>query len=52
MIIPFGKYKGTDIEDVPSSYLKWLSENCEDDEVREEAEKEYKFRSTYKCHKE
>jgi len=24
--LPFGKFKGKDIEDVPNSYLKWLLE--------------------------
>lgn len=26
MRIPFGKYKGKDIEEVPASYLLWLHE--------------------------
>jgi len=25
-IIPFGKHKGSGIEDVPTSYLEWLTE--------------------------
>jgi uncharacterized protein (DUF3820 family) len=27
MKFPFGKYKGQDVEDVPSDYLMWLLEN-------------------------
>lgn len=38
MIIPWGKYKDFEMEDIPESYLEWLSKNCEDDEIREEAE--------------
>ena len=26
MIMPFGKYKGEDMDDVPASYLMWLHE--------------------------
>lgn len=27
MILPWGKYAGEDLEDVPNSYLEWLDEN-------------------------
>lgn len=37
MIINFGKYKGIDMSSLPESYLKWLVENIEPCEVREEA---------------
>ena len=43
--LPFGKYKGTEIEEVLSddpSYLKWMAENTDikfDDEVLEKVEK-------------
>lgn len=30
-LMPFGKYRGEDIEDVPSSYLLWFCENIEPD---------------------
>ena len=30
MILPFGKYRGRLIEDVPSSYLCWLLDNVHD----------------------
>ena len=29
-IIEFGKYKGSDIQDVPSTYLEWLVENSKE----------------------
>jgi hypothetical protein len=27
--MPFGKYRGQQLEDVPLSYLKWVLANCE-----------------------
>lgn len=27
MQMPFGKHKGTDVQDIPESYLEWLLEN-------------------------
>ena len=50
MIIPFGKYKGTNIEDLPSSYLKWLAENCDNDEICEAADEEYRWRKDNNGH--
>ena len=50
MIMTFGKYKGQDIEYVPSSYLKWLIENSEDDDLIGPAEEEYQYRSDHHCH--
>ncbi len=28
MKMPFGRYKGQDMEDVPTGYLIWFLENC------------------------
>ena len=33
IIMPFGKHKGKFISELPSSYLHWLAENCENEEV-------------------
>ncbi len=30
MQMPFGKYRGRRIQDLPSSYLVWLLEGCDD----------------------
>ena len=44
MKIPFGKYEGEDIEDIPHSYLLWLERECTNDTVREAAENEVRRR--------
>jgi len=31
--MPFGKYKGDQIEDIPSPYLQWALENLDLDEA-------------------
>jgi hypothetical protein len=49
--MPWGKFKGEDIEDIPSGYLKWLSENCEDDEICTLADEEYRWRTDNQQHK-
>ena len=48
--MPFGKHKGTMISDLPSSYLKWLAENCEDETVCEAADAEYRWRTDNNAH--
>jgi hypothetical protein len=48
--MPWGIYTGKSLEDIPSSYLKWLSEECDDDNVCEEADKEYEWRTQWKKH--
>lgn len=52
MIMPWGKHKGEDLEDIPSSYLKWLAENCEDEEICSAADDEYSWRTDHGKHKE
>jgi len=50
LIMPWGKHKNEAIEDIPSSYLKWLAENCEDNDIQEAAEAEYEFRQDNRSH--
>lgn len=50
MIMPWGRYQNTDLEDIPSSYLRWLSENCDDDEICQAADEEYQWREDNKGH--
>ena len=49
-IMPWGKHKNKSMEDIPSSYLKWLSEECDDEDVCEAADKEYEWRTQWKKH--
>ncbi len=44
MLMPWGKHRGQDIEDLPTDYLKWLAENCDDDDVCDAADEEYRWR--------
>ena len=53
-ILPFGKFKGLDVVDVPSSYLRWL---CLQGDIEKRnpmlvkaADEELKFREKNGCH--
>lgn len=52
--IPFGKYKNTDVEDAPDSYLIWLKgETWFKTSFPEQCEiinKELKYRNQFDCH--
>jgi len=56
MIMPFGKFKGQNIESLPSSYLRWLAENIVEDKSQRNkdiclaADKEWQHREKYDCH--
>ncbi len=50
MKMPWGKYKGTDLEDIPSPYIKWLSEECDNETIAEEADEEWQFREKFNNH--
>lgn len=52
MEMPFGKHKGEEIEDLPSSYLKWLAENMDNEDICLEADEEYQYRADNGCHHE
>lgn len=53
MLMPFGKNKGKDLEDLGSSYLRWITENVGDnDDLVEAAEDELRYRDDHRCHKE
>jgi hypothetical protein len=51
MKMPWGKFKGEDIGDIPSDYLKWLAENCEQDHIATKADEEYQWREDNNSHK-
>jgi hypothetical protein len=49
--MPFGKYKGTAIEDIPSDYLLWMAENLGNhEEIQLLADREYSWREKYNEH--
>lgn len=54
-IMPWGKYKGQALCDIPSGYLQWLrgggsKDMPVDDGLAELAEEEYFFRSQWNTH--
>jgi len=49
-IINFGKYKGKEIGEIPSNYVKWLSENSYDEDICCDADQEYKYRTAMNSH--
>lgn len=39
MIMPYGKYKGQEMNTLPQDYLNWIVENFDDGPIKVEAEK-------------
>jgi len=55
MKMSWGKFKGHEIELLPSAYLKWLAENCDEESPRNKqvcikADTEWHYRERYNCH--
>lgn len=55
MHMPFGKFAGEDIEDIPSDYLRWFIDNIDADssfleEVINACDDEYNFREKHREH--
>lgn len=55
IIMPRGKYKGMDLADLPSSYLRWVVDEFDTKEelskdVRTAAQNELEQRDKYNCH--
>jgi hypothetical protein len=42
--MPWGKYKGEEIEDIESDYLHWLAANANDDVIATVADEEWRRR--------
>lgn len=49
MVMPFGKYQGMTIEEIPSGYLRWIVLNNED-ELQEAARAEFQWRTDHGKH--
>ncbi len=45
LIMPWGKHENKRIDEIPSGYLKWLAENCDDEEICCAADQEYTWRN-------
>jgi len=53
IIMPWGKHKGEYIDSLPSSYLYWLSLECDfDTKIQEAADEEWWWREAYDEHSE
>jgi len=52
LVMPFGKFKGQPICDIPSNYLHWLFDEAKDmsDQIADAALAEYKFRTKHNIH--
>ena len=50
MIVHFGKYKGRLISEIPSGYLYWLAENCDNEMICEAADYEFRYRDDHDEH--
>ena len=49
--VTFGKHNGKTIEEIPSSYLKYIIENWDNHpDLQEAADAEYNWRTEWKCH--
>jgi hypothetical protein len=48
--MPWGKFIGKTIEEIPSSYLKWLAENCDDEDIATAADTEFEWRNEHSRH--
>lgn len=52
LVLWFGAHKGKTIEDCPSSYLRWLARNFDDDRLVGAAEAELSYRDDHGGHHE
>jgi len=52
MEMPYGKFRGCDVDDLPSGYLKWVAENFKDDIIASKADREWQERERFGTHRE
>lgn len=50
MKMPYGKFKGLELEKISSGYLRWVAENFDNDVIATEADKEWRWREKYNEH--
>ena len=44
-VMPWGKHQGKRLASIPSDYLRWLAENCNDDSIASMADEVFRWRS-------
>ena len=49
--MPWGAFKTKQLDDIPSSYLKWLAENCDQDDISTAASLVWDYREEVGDHK-
>lgn len=50
--MPWGRYRGEAIEELPSRYLRWAAERAEDEDVAAAADEELRWRDDHDAHHE
>ena len=50
IIMPYGKFKGKLLDDIPSKYLKWVAENYENEIVAVAADVVWNWREEMNAH--
>lgn len=48
--MPYGKFKGKYIHEIPSGYLRWMAENLEDETLCCAADEEFNIREAQNAH--
>jgi len=50
MKLPWGAFKGKELSEIPSAYLRWLAENCDNEKICAAADKEWRWREKFDLH--
>lgn len=50
MEMPWGKYKGKAMFEIPSSYLLWMAQNVDNEKICAAADREWQWREKHNNH--
>jgi len=50
MFMPYGKYEGKQLDDLPSKYLLWVAENWDNDRIASAADAVWRWREATGSH--
>lgn len=50
MKMPYGKFKGKEMHEIPSGYLHWIAENFDNESICVAADEEWRNREKYGEH--